>query len=130
MSHELLEMLADPEINLCAMVEGRIYACECADPCEADELGYRVDNVMLSDFVYPSWFSPDAKGPYDHVGHISKPLMLAPGGYISVMNVFSFGWKQINADPTMQMRRAPVGSRRERRSAPKEHWRRSKKQEA
>jgi len=124
-SHELLEMLADPEINLCAMVDGKLYAYEACDAVEDDALAYRVDNVLLSDFVWPSWFAPTAKGPYDQAGHVSKPLELAPGGYISVMNVYGFGWKQVNGDPSMQTVRAPVGSRRERRTAPRELFRRS-----
>lgn len=60
-SHELLEMLADPDINLTVMVEtdagtARLYAYEVCDACEADNLGYTIDSVLVSDFVFPSWF--------------------------------------------------------------------------
>src|SRR6266581_3514657 len=60
-SHELLEMLADPDINLTAFVQdsdtsGILYAYETADACEADEYGYKIDGVLVSDFVFPSWF--------------------------------------------------------------------------
>src|SRR5207248_3422725 len=44
-SHELLEMLADPNINLTVFDEsqggGRLYAYEVCDPCEADQFGYK-----------------------------------------------------------------------------------------
>src|SRR5229473_6471148 len=115
MSHELLEMLADPEINLCAMISNKLYAYECCDPCEDDSLAYSVKGILLSDFVYPSWFHANGRESYDHAGHISKPLELAPGGYISVMDFYSFGWKQVDSSPIMATRRAPIGSRRERR---------------
>src|SRR6202167_4819952 len=60
-SHELLEMLGDPNVNLTVFVEssntaGVLYAYEVCDACEDDSLGYQIDNVLLSDFVYPSLF--------------------------------------------------------------------------
>jgi len=60
-SHELLEMLADPNINLTVFVQneqntGVLYAYEVCDACETDNLGYKVDNILVSDFVFPSWF--------------------------------------------------------------------------
>ena len=58
-SHELLEMLADPDINLTAFVElsdksGVLYAYEVCDACQADEFGHRIDGTLVSDFVYPA----------------------------------------------------------------------------
>jgi len=42
-SHELLEMLADPWINWCAIgSDSRAYALEVCDPVEADELGMKL----------------------------------------------------------------------------------------
>lgn len=60
-SHELLEMLGDPNVNLTVFVQnsntaGTLYAYEVCDPCEDDSLGYHIDNILLSDFVYPAWF--------------------------------------------------------------------------
>jgi hypothetical protein len=57
-SHELLEMLGDPDINLTAFVQpdassGTLYAYEVCDACEADQYGYAIDSVTVSDFVYP-----------------------------------------------------------------------------
>src|SRR5436305_1529052 len=96
-SHELLEMLGDPDINLLAPDEhGRIYAYEDCDAVEADEIGYEIDGVLVSDFVYPSWFVPSmahVKGmKFDHKGHVSKPFELAKGGYISYTDVWPPNW--------------------------------------
>jgi hypothetical protein len=60
-SHELLEMLADPDIDLTVFVQpndqsGRIYAYEVCDACEADNYGYAINGTMVSDFVFPAWF--------------------------------------------------------------------------
>src|SRR5215475_4837639 len=59
LSHELLEMLADPWINWCAVgADSRIYALEVCDAVENDKLGYEIDGVLVSDFVTPAWFEP------------------------------------------------------------------------
>src|SRR5207244_6897591 len=47
-SHELLEMLGDPEINLTVFVQssqsaGVLYAYEVCDACEADQFGYNIN---------------------------------------------------------------------------------------
>src|SRR3989440_3559768 len=52
-SHELLEMLADPDINLTVFVQsdatrGLIYMHEVCDACEDDSLGYRIDGTLVS----------------------------------------------------------------------------------
>ena len=58
-SHELLEMLGDPEINLGVFVQpnaqtGRLYAYENCDACESDNYGYQIGNILVSDFVFPT----------------------------------------------------------------------------
>src|SRR5579872_2857747 len=51
LSHELLEMLADPWINWCAQGDdGKVYALEVCDAAEADALAYRIDGELVSDF--------------------------------------------------------------------------------
>ncbi len=86
LSHELLEMLADPWINWCAQgSDGKVYALEVCDAVEADELGYQIDGVLVSDFITPAWFEPTQADRVDFKQRISKPLQLAAGGYISVL---------------------------------------------
>lgn len=145
-SHELLEMLADPGINLTAFdltsfeqtqnPVGRLYAYEVCDPCQADADGYEIDGVLVSDFVYPAWFEPfwpESSTRFDQSGLISAPLALRPSGFISVYDLTSgTGWHQLEGPAALTTTaatrplRAPVGSRRERRRTPRERWRRSR----
>jgi hypothetical protein len=137
LSHECLEMLGDPDINLSVFVQqtdtsGTIYAYETADAVEDDSLGYQIDGILLSDFVYPSWFeSFRTAGPYDKQGKVTAPFELLPGGYIGVYQIpNSQGWTQLNADKVRSMRyenRPRLGSRRDRRQTPRESWVRSAK---
>jgi hypothetical protein len=132
-SHELLEMLGDPDINLTVFVQpdatsGILYAYEVCDACEADKYGYDIDGVTVSDFVYPAWFETfRAKGStqFDQQKQIEKPLDLLPGGYIGAFDVNSgSGWHQITAQgaPLRYDMRPRLGSRRERRRTPRTQW--------
>ena len=124
-SHELLEMLADPEINLCAQVGDRLYAYEVCDPCEADGDGYKIGSVLVSDFVTPRWFepTPHAASPYDLRRKIRKPLSLLADGYLQYLELTnSAGWQQVRASRPTAGARARVGSRRERRRVGRENW--------
>jgi hypothetical protein len=126
LSHELLEMLADPWINWCAVgSDGKIYALEVSDAVEADALGYEIDGVLLSDFVTPAWFEPTEANRMDFKQHISDPQELAAGGYISVLDPKK-GWVQMTADLSPGPM-APEGSRRQRRGIEKRKWRRSRR---
>lgn len=138
-SHELLEMLADPDIDLTVFVQpddktGRIYAYEVCDACEADNYAYAINGTKVSDFVYPAWFeSSRAAGStqFDHGDQIHKPFDLLPGGYIGIFDLTAgTGWTQLTASHGRHAHgtrpeRARVGSRRERRRTPRDMWRRS-----
>jgi len=132
-SHELLEMLADPNINLTVLVQnantsGTLYAYEVCDACEEDSFGYQINNVMVSNFVYPAWFEsfrPEGSTQFDRMNRIQKPLQLLAGGYIGVFNITDgSGWQQQTAEknPTNLRHRGHVGSRRERRSVSRNQW--------
>jgi hypothetical protein len=129
-SHELLEMLADPWISDLVMSGdgSRLYAHEVCDACEADEFGYQINGILVSDFVVPTWFEGwRTTGHFDHMGHLTTgPFTLLPGGYIGYMNIQGGGWQQLTADrePRPQYR-AHLGTRRERRGVAKDFWRRS-----
>src|SRR5437764_11047716 len=137
-SHELLEMLVDPDINLTTFVEdasgrggGRLYAYEVCDACEADEFGYDINGTLVSDFVYPPWFESfrtQGSTQFDKQGRIEQPFQLLTGGYIGIYDVLTgSGWQQLTAQlgPKHRRVRPPVGSRRERRRTPKRDWQRS-----
>ncbi|HKN00383.1 MAG TPA: hypothetical protein VJX23_07685 [Candidatus Binataceae bacterium] len=138
-SHELLEMLGDPDINLSAFVQtgyntGTFYSYEVCDACEMDDQGYVIDGVKVSDFVYPAWFEgfrQVGSTQFDHLKHIDTPFKLLPGGYAYVLDVPSgLGWYQIDeplpppSAPARKSRRT-LGSRRQRRATRKE-WQASK----
>jgi len=143
-THELLEMLADPNINLTAFDENaqRAYMYEVCDAVEADNLGYQIDGVLVSDFVTPGWFEPTNVVPGEQFAFkspVRAPFTLMPGGYIGYMDLRGGGWHQLTAQEIADARkldiatggrghidgRARVGSRRERRRTPKSQWLRS-----
>jgi hypothetical protein len=132
-SHELLEMLGDPNINLTVFVQnsntaGMLYAYEVCDACEDDSYGYQIDNILLSDFVYPAWFESfraEGSTQFDRLSKIDSPLKLLTGGYIGIFNVNSgSGWTQVTAEkrPLNLRSRGTVGTRRERRNTPHDLW--------
>ena len=140
-SHELMEMLGDPDVNLTAQLDTRLYAYEVADAVENDTDGYPIvipagwagagTSVTVSDFVLPSWFETfRTTGPFDFRNLLTAPLQLRQGGYIGMMdlNNLSAGWQQVTAsrDPkTVMASRPRAGSRRSRRAIPREQWVRS-----
>jgi hypothetical protein len=106
-SHEVLEMLADPDINLCATIETRrdgliLYAYEVCDAVQADAAGYEMDGVRVSNFQLPEWFEAwRRKGSvqFDWVKHTRSPLELLAGGYMLINRVESGqGWEQIEPE--------------------------------
>jgi len=131
-THELLEMLADPDINLTVFVQadaksGRLFAYEVCDAVEADALAYQIDGVLVSDFVHPAWFESFRKAGtrFDQQGQVHRPFELAKGGYIGVYDVGGGGgWHQVTAEGMRPdyASRPRVGSRRERRRTPRDQW--------
>lgn len=127
LSHELLEMLGDPDIDTAKQgQDGRFYALEVCDAVESDNFGYQIDGFLVSDFVTPRWFN-DYVGcdRYSFKKHVSKPLELAPGGYISVVDQ-SGNWTQITAQKNAEtIPTIHVGSRRARRAMDQTLWKKS-----
>ncbi len=95
-SHELLEMLADPDINrmVCdssfdptrlptpGEKSARFFALEVCDPCASDNDGYPIGTHKVSDFILPSWYQKESKGPFDKHNKILQPFALSDGGYV------------------------------------------------
>jgi hypothetical protein len=87
-SHELVEMLVDPAINM--MTTGPdpklTYAYESADPVE--ESSFAVNGIQMSDFVYPAYFEVFRKPKsvqFDQMKQVTKPFQILKGGYQIIM---------------------------------------------
>ena len=95
-SHELVEMLVDPAINLMTMGPDPklVYAYESADPVEA--LSFMVNGIAMTDFVYPAYFEAFHKPgsvQFDRLKKINKPFQILSGGY---QIIFKNGkWSQV-----------------------------------
>lgn len=82
-SHEVLELRADPYVNTTyTRPDGSTGYVEVCDACETNDQGYRINNILMSDFVYPSWFKANGTSPYDYRGLITAPFQVLPGGYL------------------------------------------------
>jgi hypothetical protein len=131
-SHELVEMLVDPAINM--MTTGpdsrTVYAYESADPVE--ELTFKVNGIPMTDFVYPAYFEVFRKPGstrFDHMRKVKRPFQILPGGYQSI---FKNGkWSEVFGSAAKKKRFAKEnrkGHRSEQRpQAAKNKLRRSKK---
>ncbi len=59
-SHEVVEMLEDPTLDVRYLHGGSSWQREISDPVEG--LGYRLDGVYVSDFVTPQWYAGASTG--------------------------------------------------------------------
>ncbi|MFE9629717.1 hypothetical protein [Streptomyces sp. NPDC006463] len=102
-SHEMLEMCADPFGN--RLVSGKSrhpdqgmveFLVEVSDPSEAEEFGYTINGLLVSDFFTPRFYDPvKVEGArYSFGGHIEEPRQVLRGGYISWRDPVSDEWWQ------------------------------------
>lgn len=94
-SHETLEMLADPQGNRThagaspqdehAQVQFLVEVC---DPCEDASCAYSIEGVLVSDFITPNFYDPvQVQGTrYSFTGAIPAPRQILQGGYISYID--------------------------------------------
>jgi uncharacterized protein DUF4062 len=102
-SHDLLEMLANPRLNLTVVVSednaqtGRIYIREICDPVASPNCAYKIGGIVVSDFVYPAWFESfrvPGNTQFDHASHVSAPFEVAADSYVTYCDFkTSFGWQ-------------------------------------
>lgn len=101
-SHETLEMCVDPGGNRLqssrsiTVEDGEIvdgtsefqYLVEACDPCEAEDFGYLIQGVPVSDFLTPHFYDPVAVPGtrYSFTGALTKPRDVEHGGYVSWVN--------------------------------------------
>jgi hypothetical protein len=110
-SHETIEMLIDPSGNrmqssIAIEIVGKKiqdgtgqfnYLVEGCDPCEANNYGYTVQGIVVSDFITPHFYDPVVtQGTrYSFTGAVTAPRQILPGGYISFVNQETDEWQQI-----------------------------------
>jgi hypothetical protein len=87
LSHEVLELVVDPYVNLWATAaDGSDYAIEVCDPVESDSYMIKLGDkrVSVSNFVLPDWFNATpAKGAkFDYMSKLSSPFAMTTGGYV------------------------------------------------
>jgi len=135
-SHELLEMLGNPFINLTAFdinanTLQQIFMHEMCDPCEADNLGYQIKGIQVSDFLLPAWFEPSVNtgGKLTFNNTITQPLTLAPGGYMSYYDLQQNKWMQKDAFGGRKLLHevAKEGTRKHRIAQRHSVWRKSQR---
>ena len=118
-THELCEMAVDPWLNSAYQdPKGVFWAGEVADPVESDQYGYKIGDILVTDFITPNWFAHEhAHGHIDFKNHAHKAFDVLDGGYAQKFDP-NQGWVQITGSMARNTRRAhaPRGSRRERRT--------------
>jgi hypothetical protein len=127
-THEICEMAVDPWLNSAYQdPNGVFWAGEVCDPVEDDQYGYTVEGILVTDFVTPNWFGHEhAYGDIDLRKQTSAAFQVLTGGYAQKFDP-SNGWIQVTGSKALQRTRAkaPIGSRRERRTRHWKQWRRS-----
>ncbi|HEX8160988.1 MAG TPA: hypothetical protein VF538_03895 [Pyrinomonadaceae bacterium] len=121
LSHEVLEMLVDPALNLYAYRPGdgtkrrdRGYFYEVCDAVQC--MHYRIDGVRVCNFVYPEWFEyawPRDSRKFDHRGALREPFEILEGCYADIREAGT-GWRTIYGDHTPAKKKK---ARRRRRDA-------------
>jgi hypothetical protein len=91
LSHEIMEALVDPwgMTNFFQDYTSgmrRLVAMECCDPVEADKYGYKINDILVSNFVTPYWYHPfddvaelDGNIKYDYKGLLNQSFKTLPG---------------------------------------------------
>jgi hypothetical protein len=128
-SHELLELLADPDMTMTVLDDSgrarRLYAYEVCDPVQDDRFAYALDGVRVSDFVLPAWFESFHRPRsvrFDHAGACTRPLQVTAGGYASVYHVDGVrGWRDLG--PSRGATGHARGSRHRKRRLTRQRWR-------
>jgi hypothetical protein len=104
MSHEVLEMIADPFGNRLVAAAHPLdpqvrvkYLLEVCDPCQV--MWYPVNGVPMADFCTPRYFDPVRvdRSRYSFTGAIEYPLQILDGGYLSWIDPSDSGLYQLGA---------------------------------
>ena len=128
-THEICEMAVDPWLNSAYQdSQGVFWAGEVCDPVEDDQYGYKIGDILVTDFVTPNWFGHQhALSDIDLKGNAHSAFEILSGGYAQKFDP-SHGWQQVTGAKAMLSERTAhgaKGSRRERRARQWKNWTRS-----
>lgn len=88
LSHEVCEMVGDRFANGWQDNGNTSYAQELCDPVQGDSYAIVVSgvSVSVSNFIFPSFFNPEAKTPvnmpFDYLKKLTAPFTMSKGGYL------------------------------------------------
>jgi hypothetical protein len=109
-SHETLEMLADPFGNRTIagtppqQASGKVkklarvlYLVEVCDPPEDESFAYRSNGVLVSDFITPHYYDPTSSPSvrYSFGGNVKAPHQVLKNGYVSFGDPLTNHWYQV-----------------------------------
>jgi len=125
-SHDLMEMLANPMLNLTVFdaadngTTGKLYVREICDPVSSPEYTYKIDGVVVSNFVFPSWFESFRKkgsSQFDYGNFLKSPFELGKGAYLSVFDVEKgSGWHHVFSQEKPKATRRRTSAKKKRAS--------------
>lgn len=129
LSHEVLELIADPEVNLYVLgphpSKRRKLALRCyevCDPVQGDT--YTIDTIEVSNFVTPLYFAELPHPTITQTNYLKLPLKrfgVRPNGYYSYVDLDTHRTSDVYGDETSGPRIAKVKSAL--RSARRQHRR-------
>lgn len=124
LSHELLEMLADPsgtrfiqavDLDPYSGRQQVNYLVEVCDPCAV--YSYDIDGVPVSDFVLPAFYDPFATDEVDFRHVLTRPLSVPLGCSISWFDPDDYRWHERQPDGTYLVGAKPGLNRDDRNAA-------------
>lgn len=84
-SHEIFEMLVNPNINVWWQVSNsKLIPAEVCDPVQGSIVPIKVGAVTvgMSDYILPEWNDPQStRGPYNFLNTLTRPFQMSKGGY-------------------------------------------------
>lgn len=116
LSHEALEMIADPDVNLCVLGPNPddkrkkvLYFYEVCDAVQSDV--YQIDGISVSNFVLPLYFTSgdEFEGRNDFLGmsyggQTLKSFGVNPGGYMGYLDPLDGKTKHVFGDKRAKIR--------------------------
>jgi hypothetical protein len=124
-THEICSMAVDPWLNGGFQdQQGVFWATEICDPVDDDKYAYKIDDVLVTDFVTPNWFERGMKGNIDFNRLAKAPFEILPLGCCQKFDAQQGKWVLITgADAEAKYSGVPSrGSRRDKRGRARKNW--------